>query len=190
MRYLTAHCARPFRAIGAVAVSEPCVRRRNPSDLADDGTAGEGTTYPRDYPRSLSKNEQCGELEGSIALIGTGYNLILKAVNCASGDLLASTEAQASDKKHVLDALGRAASEMRRRLGESLSTVQKYNTPLEQATTRSLEALQAYSWVLKRWTQAIGAAALPFFQRATELDPISHGLLALANSTADNHVDS
>ncbi|PYU79494.1 MAG: hypothetical protein DMG50_23710, partial [Acidobacteria bacterium] len=67
-------------------------------------------------------------LDGSIALIGTRYNLILKAVNCVNGELLASTEAQASDKSRVLDALGKVALEMRRRLGESLSTVQKYNT--------------------------------------------------------------
>jgi DNA-binding winged helix-turn-helix (wHTH) protein/tetratricopeptide (TPR) repeat protein len=106
-------------------------------------------------------------LDGSIALIGTRYNLILKAVNCANGDLLGSTEAQANDKSHVLDALGKVASEMRRRLGESLSTVQKYNTPLEQATTSSLEALQAYS---------VGGdtdfpAAVPFLERAIQLDP-------------------
>src|SRR5713101_398743 len=84
-------------------------------------------------------------LDGSIAVIGTRYNLILEAVNCASGDLLASTEAQVNDKSHVLDALGKAGSEMRGKLGESLTTLQKYNTPLEQATTPSLEALQAYS---------------------------------------------
>ena len=110
-------------------------------------------------------------LDGSIALIGTRYNLILKAVNCVSGELLASTEAQASDKNHILDALGKVALEMRRRLGESLSTVQKYNTPLEQATTPSLEALQAYN--LGRLALAHGedAAALGFFQRATQLDP-------------------
>src|SRR5437763_8527665 len=106
-------------------------------------------------------------LEGSVALIGTRYNLILKAVNCASGDLLASTEAQVDDKSHVLDALGKAASEMRRKLGESLSSTQKYNTPLEQATTPSLEALQAYN--LGRLALAHGedAAALGYFQRAT-----------------------
>ena len=62
-------------------------------------------------------------LDGSIALLGTRYDLILKAVNCANGDQLASTEAQASDKSHVLDALNTAASEMRRKLGESLSTI-------------------------------------------------------------------
>src|SRR5207253_3894762 len=88
------------------------------------------------------RTSSAAALDGSIALIGTRYVLILKAVNCANGELLASTEAQANDKSHVLDALGKAASEMRRKLGESLSTLQKYNAPLEQATTPSLEALQ------------------------------------------------
>src|SRR5438309_840034 len=109
-------------------------------------------------------------LDGSIALIGTRYNLILKAVNCVSGELLASTEAQASDKNHILDALGKVALEMRRRLGESLSTVQKYNTPLEQATTPSLEALQAFSLGVK--AQFAGdVAPVAFFQSAIQLDP-------------------
>ena len=84
-------------------------------------------------------------IDGSIAQIGTQYLLIAKAVNCVSGESLASTEAQASDKSHVLDALGKTASEIRSKLGESLSTVQKFDAPLEQATTSSLEALQAYS---------------------------------------------
>src|SRR5947199_81509 len=92
-----------------------------------------------------------------------GRKIAVKAVNCASGDLLASTEAQVDDKSHVLDALGKAASEMRRKLGESLSSTQKYNTPLEQATTPSLEALQAYN--LGRLALAHGedAAAWGFF---------------------------
>src|SRR6202042_2284711 len=65
-------------------------------------------------------------LDGSIAQIGTQYLLTLKAANCSSGELLASTEAQASDKNHVLDALGKAATEMRSRLGESLGTVRGF----------------------------------------------------------------
>jgi len=110
--------------------------------------------------------------DGSIALIGTRYDLILKVVNCANGDLLASTEAQANDKSHVLDALNTTASEMRTKLGESLSTVQKYNTPLEQATTPSLEALQAYSLGWKALNEdGDSAAALSFWQRAVQLDP-------------------
>jgi len=110
-------------------------------------------------------------LDGSIALIGTRYNLILKAVNCVNGELLASTEAQASDKSHVLDALGKVALEMRRRLGESLSTVQKYNTPLEQATTPSLEALQAFSLGVKAQFAGDDVAPVAFFQSAIQLDP-------------------
>jgi len=107
-------------------------------------------------------------LNGSIAQIGTPYLLTLKTVNCSNGETLASTEAQASDKNHVLDALGKTASEMRNKLGESLSTVQKFDTPLEQATTPSLEALKAFS-------SGRGAAspplAIPFLKRAIELDP-------------------
>src|SRR5271167_2007494 len=71
-------------------------------------------------------------LDGSIAQIGTGYLLTLRAVNCSNGDTLASAEAQASDKNHVLDALGKTASEMRNKLGESLDSAQKYATPLEE----------------------------------------------------------
>jgi DNA-binding winged helix-turn-helix (wHTH) protein/Tfp pilus assembly protein PilF len=110
-------------------------------------------------------------LDGSIALIGTRYNLILKATNCANGDVLESTEAQANDKNHVLDALGKATSEMRRKLGESLSSTKKYNTPLEQATTSSLEALQAYSLGFK--AEGVGdlSTALAFYERATKIDP-------------------
>jgi eukaryotic-like serine/threonine-protein kinase len=110
-------------------------------------------------------------LEGSIAQVGTQYLLTLKTVKCISGESLASTEAQASDKSHVLEALGKVASEMRTKLGESLSTVQKYNIPLEQATTRSLEALQAYSLGLKAFLDFDPGASLPFLQRAVQLDP-------------------
>jgi len=114
------------------------------------------------------RTSNAAALDGSIALIGTRYVLILKAVNCANGELLASTEAQANDKSHVLDALGKAASEMRRKLGESLSTLQKYNAPLEQATTPSLEALQAYTLGGK---SGDFPTAIPFFQKAIQLDP-------------------
>ncbi len=84
-------------------------------------------------------------LSGSIAQIGSSYNLIVTAVNCASGETLASTEVTAADKNHVLDALGTAASQIRSKLGESLATVKKFDTPVEAASTSSLEALQAYS---------------------------------------------
>jgi len=110
-------------------------------------------------------------LNGSIAQIGTQYLLTLEAADCSSGELLASTESQASDKNHVLDALGKSASEIRNKLGESLSTVQKFDTPLEHATTPSLEALQAYSLGRKASAESSWAAAVPLFQRAIRLDP-------------------
>ncbi len=122
-------------------------------------------------------------LDGSIAQIGSQYLLTLKAVNCASGETLASTEAQASDKNHVLDALGKTASDIRKKLGESLSTVQKLDTPLEQATTPSLEALKAFSSGRKVWFTTGEAAAIPFYKRATELDPnfaLAYAFLGIA----------
>jgi eukaryotic-like serine/threonine-protein kinase len=111
-------------------------------------------------------------LEGSLAQIGTQYQLILQTFDCANGKLLASTEAQASDKNHVLEALGRAGSEIRSKLGETVSTIQKFDTSLEQATTPSLEALQAFS--LGWNTQGLkgdDAGAIPFLQEAARLDP-------------------
>jgi Flp pilus assembly protein TadD len=110
-------------------------------------------------------------LDGSIAQIGTQYLLTLKAVNCASGESLASTEAQASDKNHVLDALGRTASDMRNKLGESVTTLQKFDTPLEQATTPSLEALKTFSLGWKTWEERGDTEAIPLFEHAIELDP-------------------
>jgi DNA-binding winged helix-turn-helix (wHTH) protein/tetratricopeptide (TPR) repeat protein len=110
-------------------------------------------------------------LEGSIAQIGTQYLLTLKAINCVSGETLASTEAQASDKNHVLDTLGKTAADIRNKLGESLSTVQKFDTPLEQATTPSLEALKAFNSGRKVQFATGSAGAIPFFKRAIELDP-------------------
>jgi eukaryotic-like serine/threonine-protein kinase len=111
-------------------------------------------------------------LDGSIAEIGSQYDLILKAVNCSNGESLASTEALASDKNHVLDALGKAGTEMRSRLGESLGTVQGFDTPLEQATTPSLEALQAYTLGGKAFlVKSDFATAVPLLQRAISLDP-------------------
>jgi len=110
-------------------------------------------------------------LDGSIAQIGTQYLLTLKAVNCVSGESLASTEAQASDENQVLDALGRTAAQIRSKLGESLSTVRKFDTPLEQATTPSLEALKAYSTGRRVLNTTGSAAAIPFFKHAVELDP-------------------
>jgi DNA-binding winged helix-turn-helix (wHTH) protein len=110
-------------------------------------------------------------LDGSIGKIGTQYLLTLKAVNCESGKTLASREAQASDENHVLNALGKVSVEIRNKLGESLSTIQKFDTPLEEATTPSLEALKAYSSAMQTVRTKGPEAATPFFKRAVELDP-------------------
>ena len=110
-------------------------------------------------------------LDGSIGKIGTQYLLTLKAVNCESGKTLASTEAQASDENHVLNALGKMSVEIRNKLGESLSTIQKFDTPLEEATTPSLEALKAYSSAMQTVRTKGPEAATPFFKHAVELDP-------------------
>ena len=110
-------------------------------------------------------------LAGSIALLGRQYVIGLRAVNCSTGDLLAEVQERAASKEAVLKALDAAAVGLRGRLGESLSSVQKFATPLEEATTASLEALKAYSMGQKTWSTKGDTAALPFFYRAVELDP-------------------
>ena len=113
-------------------------------------------------------------IEGSISNLGTQYVLGLKAVNCRNGDLLADEQTVANDKEHVLKGLGEAATKLREKLGESLSTVQRFDTPVEEATTPSLEALQVYSLGQRSLaTNADPATAVPLFRRAIELDPDS-----------------
>ena len=108
-------------------------------------------------------------LDGSIALVGTRYLLTLDAIDCANGESLARTQAQASDKNHVLDALGKVASEIRGSLGESLASVQKYDAPPEDVTTSSLEALRSYSLgILARKGDL--SPSIPLFRRAADLD--------------------
>ena len=107
---------------------------------------------------------------GSIASLGSQFVLGLKAVNCQSGDPLAEEQVTAASKEKVLEALGEAASKLRGELGESLATVQKFDVPLAQATTSSLEALKAYSLGNKAQDEKGPVAALPYHQRAIELD--------------------
>jgi tetratricopeptide (TPR) repeat protein len=121
-------------------------------------------------------------LAGTIGSLGSEYVLGLKAVNCRSGDTLAEEQVTAASKERVLDTLGQAASKLRGELGESLATVQKLDVPLEQATTSSLEALQAYSLGVKAGNGKGPAAALPYNQRAIELDPnFAMGYLAVGS---------
>jgi len=108
---------------------------------------------------------------GSIAGLGSQYVIGLKAVNCSTGDVLAEAQEQAAGKEAVLKALDNAAVSLRSKLGESLTSVEKYATPLEEATTPSLEALKAYSLGVKTVNTKAATASLPFFKRAVELDP-------------------
>jgi len=110
-------------------------------------------------------------IAGSIAGLGSQYVLGLKAVNCQSGDLLVQEQITAAAKEKVLDALGEASSKLRGELGESLATVQKFDVPLDEATTSSLEALKAHSLGEKAFRESGSTAALPYHQRAIQLDP-------------------
>jgi DNA-binding winged helix-turn-helix (wHTH) protein/tetratricopeptide (TPR) repeat protein len=110
-------------------------------------------------------------LIGSIAGLGSQFVIGLKATNCNTGDALAAAQEQAGGKEAVLKALDAAAVRLRRKLGESLSSLQKFATPVEEATTPSLEALKAYSLGRKTGFTKGATAALPFYKRAVELDP-------------------
>ena len=110
-------------------------------------------------------------LEGSIATLGSQYVLGLRAKNCVTGDILADEQAQAARKEEVLSALSHIAIRFRTRVGESLATIEKHSTPLEEATTPSLEALKDYSVGWKVLLSAGWVRALPLFQRAIASDP-------------------
>jgi eukaryotic-like serine/threonine-protein kinase len=109
-------------------------------------------------------------LAGSIAALGTQYVIGLEALNCATGDVLAREQVTAAGKEHVLLALGQVASKLRNEVGESLSSVQKFDVPLDQATTNSLEALRAFTLGRQAQGDKGDAEAIPFAKRAIELD--------------------
>jgi eukaryotic-like serine/threonine-protein kinase len=110
-------------------------------------------------------------IDGEIANLGKSYVITLQAVACPDGAILAREQVQAGDKEDVLKALGGAAAAMRRKLGESLSSIQRLNRPLEQASTSSLDALQNYSAGISIMGQGHFRAAIPLFERAIAIDP-------------------
>jgi tetratricopeptide (TPR) repeat protein len=110
-------------------------------------------------------------IRGSIAGLGSQYVVGLKTVSCRNGDVLAQDQVTASTKEKVLDAVGQAAAKLRGELGESLATVQKFDVPLAESTTSSLEALKAYSLGIKTLNEKGSAAALPYYQHAIQVDP-------------------
>jgi len=129
------------------------------------------------------RNNLKAMLTGSIASLGKGYVVQLEAMNCATGDSLAREQVESEDKEHVLRALGKASSSMRGRLGESLTSIRKLDMPIEQATTSSLEALQAFALGEAEREKGNETTAIPFLERAIQLDPnfaLAYGKLGVA----------
>jgi len=110
-------------------------------------------------------------LNGTISSIGSQYVVDVNAINCQSGDSLAREQVQAEKKEQVLAAVGKAASNLRGKLGESLASVQKFDAPVEEATTSSLEALKAFSLGEAERDKGAELDAIPFYKHAIELDP-------------------
>jgi eukaryotic-like serine/threonine-protein kinase len=124
-------------------------------------------------------------LTGSIARMGSQYVIGLNAEECSTGKRLANEQVQVASKEEVLKGMGRATTSLRRRLGESLASIQRFDVPLEQVSTSSLEALQAYTQGEKIYDEKGYAAAIPLFHRAIELDPnfaMAYEFLAVSHS--------
>jgi serine/threonine protein kinase/tetratricopeptide (TPR) repeat protein len=117
------------------------------------------------------RTDSTATIDGSISSIGSQYVLGLKAANCRTGDQLAQEQLTANNKEQVLAALGTAGKDLREKLGESLTSVQKYDVPMDRVTTPSLDALRAYSLANSRYDLEGDAASIPFLKRAVELDP-------------------
>ena len=125
----------------------------------------------RDVAREIcQRSNSKAMLTGSIVSIGDHYLIGLKAVECHSGDTITSAEATAENRDRVLKALGEAGNKLREKLGESLASVEKFNKPLDQATTSSLEALKAFTEGRRMSREKGEPAALPYYKRALELD--------------------
>jgi len=148
------------------------------------GRPGDAPLTPELGREVCERTGSAAVLEGSIANVGSRYVLNLRARTCASGDVLYEGQARAASKEEVLNALDRIARELRTRLGESLATIAKHDTPIE-VTTPSLEAWKAYTTAWKVLSSSGARAALPLFRRATEIDPefaIAHAYWAACTS--------
>jgi serine/threonine protein kinase/Tfp pilus assembly protein PilF len=132
-----------------------------------------------------------GLLSGSIAVLGSRYVITMDAINASTGDSLAEEQVQADNKDEVLNAVGKATARIRGKLGESLSTVQKFDKPLEEATTSSLEALKAFSLGdAQHMVLAEDVASIPFYQRAIQLDQnfaLAHARLGAVYENLSQH---
>jgi DNA-binding winged helix-turn-helix (wHTH) protein/tetratricopeptide (TPR) repeat protein len=137
------------------------------------GRPADDVHLPADLARGVCvRTGSTAVLEGSIATLGSRYVLGLRAEDCRSGNVLDEEQGQAARKEDVINVLSQISGRLRKKLGESLATIDQHNIPLAEATTPSLEALRAYSL---GWKATFGPAgpgeAVPFFQRAVQLDP-------------------
>jgi len=149
--------------------------------IMDDRTMRSGLVFsgrsPEERITSQIAREICERegdkamISGAIASLGKAYAISIEAANCHTGETLAREQVEAEDKEHVLKAVAAAATGLRAKLGESLASIQKLNYPFERATTASLEAFQAYGLGEAQRDQGLWLAAIPFYRRATELDP-------------------
>ena len=171
----------------AVAIFKHSPRTQNGGHTAHDGPFT-GSTPTGEVARELCQRVGSkAMLAGSISNLGNEYVIGLNAINCSTGDTLAAEQARASGKGEVLKSLDNSASTMRAKLGESLVSVQKFGTPIEEATTPSLEALKAYS-IGRRAVYFKGdVAGIPYYQQALELDP-NFALAYRALSVAYNNL--
>ena len=135
-------------------------------------TRAADTKLTPDVARDLClRTDSKAYIAGSIDNLGKQYVIGLKAVNCRTGEPLGQEQVTANGKEEVINAIGNATAKLRSKLGESLNTVHKFDVPMEQATTSSLEALQAYTLGIKSLNEKGAASALPYDQRAVQLDP-------------------
>ncbi|HUK23187.1 MAG TPA: winged helix-turn-helix domain-containing protein [Terriglobales bacterium] len=145
--------------------------RRIQTTLRLMGQPADTRLNPRIAEEVCERTSSTAALEGSIARLGSQYVLGLQAKVCSTGQIIAEEQVQAARKEDVLKALDSAAVSLRGKLGESLSSVRKYDTPVDEASTSSLEALKAYSQGRRIMLARGYTAAVPFYQHAVELDP-------------------
>ena len=147
------------------------------------------TKLTPEVARDLCQRAGCkAYIAGTVASMGSQFVIGLNAVDCVTGNTLAQQQVTARNKEYVLKALDEAATKIRKRLGESLSTLERYDTPLEQATTPSLEALKAFTQGNLARDRKGDAETIPFFKRAIELDPqfaMAYDALGLTYSNLD-----
>jgi serine/threonine protein kinase/tetratricopeptide (TPR) repeat protein len=145
--------------------------RKVQQTLALMGQAKDARLTPVIAQQICERTASAAVLEGSIARMGSQYVLGLRAQNCTTGKILDQEQTVAATREDVLNALSQIARTFRTKVGESLVTVERHSTPLPEATTTSLEALNAYSTANKVNLSSGGSAAIPYFRRAVEIDP-------------------